>query len=425
MKITKFGRQLIIVSGVMVLFAISTNVYWSGRVHEYPILAVSLVGLWLTAILLLFAAIGWPDHLQKVEHATFIAILVSVTISALTSIYIVTPQGLGVDSLLFTKYSAFQTISGTNPYTVSMKGAYELYATNSHVVTPTRDGGFVDGLSYPSMSFLPYVPFVWLGLDIRLLSSVILFPALAGLIYWQAPAEWGLAAVLPLYISQWFILKTVIDTDLLWVVPLAGAVFLWYNDRDASAVCYGIACAARQNPWFIAFFIVVRLFVEGDSVIDGLRDVSRYGALSGIAFFIPNVPFIITAPTKWAEGTLLPLLGGGDTLAFYGQGFAILSTTGIIEVSKTAYTTILIMILFVSLVVYYLQFNRLKDAMWLTPALLLFFNYRGLVKYYTFFIPIAIAILISVYRFGSDERWNIPTIVEDEHSETSKMGERL
>lgn len=393
-----FPRRVGLLIAVMAIFSFSIDVYWKAELPAHPEIVATLLVVWSGAIAIAVYVLTESPTLWIAEHVAVALLLASALLSALSIIYIVSPAHLGSDVTLFTRYAALHVLEGTNPYVVSFDGAHAIFVHNDYVATPKQDGSYVTTFSYPALSFLFYVPLVWLGLDVRLLGSVLFFPLAVLLIYRASPQEWGVLSILPLFVNLIFFNAVVIDFELLWVVPLMLAVLFWYRDPDVSAVWYGIACAVKQNPWLIAPFIVIRFLLEGDTYQDGFGAGLRYGGIAGLLFALPNLYFFLDAPGAWVTGVLTPVLGGGTPLVFYGQGLAILPTTGVFAVTQSAYTLLLLGALVFALLSYILFFEAVKDTLWLVPMVVMFFNYRGSEKYYTMFIPVAIIVLVTMYQ---------------------------
>lgn len=393
-----FLRRVGLLIAVMAIFSFSLDVYWKAHLPAHPEVVVTLLVLWIGAIGIAIYVLTESPALRILEHATVALLLASGVLNALSIIYIVSPAHLGSDVTLFTRYAALHVLDGANPYAVSFDGAHALFNHNDYVATPKQDGSYVTTFSYPALSFLLYVPFVWIGLDVRLLGSVLFFPLTVLIIYVVSPQKWGVLSILPLFVNLIFFNAVVIDFELLWVVPLMLAVLFWYRDPDFSAGWYGIACAVKQNPWLIAPFLVIRFLREGDTYRDGLGGGLRYGGIAGLMFAIPNLYFFLDAPGAWITGVLTPIMGGGTPLVFYGQGLAILAKTGVFPVTQWAYTLLVLGAIVFALVSYFHFYDSVKDTLWLVPMVVMFFNYRGSQKYYTMFIPVAIIVLITMYQ---------------------------
>lgn len=405
----QFLRRVGLLIAVMAIFSFSLDVYWKADLPAHPEVVVTLLVLWSGAITIAVYVLTESPTLRITEHVAVVLLLASGVVNALSIIYIVSPAHLGSDVTLFTRYAALHVLDGVNPYTVSFDGAHALFNHNDYVATPKQNGSYVTTFSYPALSFLFYVPVVWAGLDVRLLGSVLFFPLAVLIIYAVAPQNWGVLPILPLYANLTFFNAVVIDFELLWVVPLMLAVLFWYRDSDLSAVWYGIACAVKQNPWLIAPFIFIRFLHEGDTYREGFDAGLRYGGIAGLIFAVPNLYFVVDAPGAWVDGVLTPILGGGTPLVFYGQGLAILPTTGVFPVTQSAYTLLLLGALAFALLSYILFFEDVKDTLWLVPMVVMFFNYRGSQKYYTMFIPVAIIVLITMYQ---KQRGQVGTITD-------------
>jgi uncharacterized membrane protein len=394
----QYVRRTTVIAAVMVLFSYSMDIYWKSQIHEHPLIAVTLLLLWIGALVIGALLLTSTPRLRFLEMTSVGLLLIASTTSALSTIYIVNPAHLGSDVPLFTQYAAMQVLEGVNPYHLPFSGADELLRHNEYISTPKTHGDHVVSLSYPAFSFLAYTPIVWAGLDARILAPVILFPVAVGVTYWYAPNEWGILPVLPFFVNMSFFNSIVVDYEMVWVVPLMLAAIYWYRDLDVSAVCFGISCAAKQTPWLIAPFIVLRFVFGADDFRTGIKRSLRYGGISTLIFLIPNLPFLLTSPSSWFQGVFTTIAGNGAPLIFYGRGLSLLSSLGLLTVAKSAYSYVILGGLGFGAVAYVLYLDELKDVMWVVPMLIMFLNYRGAQKYYTMLLPVAITVVISMYQ---------------------------
>jgi hypothetical protein len=83
-----------------------------------------------------------------------------------------------------------------------------------------------------------------------------------------------------------------------------------------------------------------------------------------------------------------------------GSGLSRLTEVGLVMMPKTAYTQISLAVLAVSLLLYWHNFARWREALWVLPGLFLWFGYRGLGHYWIFWImPLALSLARNLWFF--------------------------
>ena len=231
-----------------------------------------------------------------------------------------TQPGYGTDAAAFDQYAANLAMHGLNPYTHSMAPALTQFHVPQIFHTYRLDGTEVDNLSYPSASFLFYLPALLVGLHTQAANVIdVAFWAVSGFMLWRmlpARTSWVSGIILSAAVYLSFMLGGL--TDALFVPFVLIAVYRW--DRfgvrleDSAArwigpIALGIACSVKQTPWFLAPFLLVGLWIEHrENGTDGARVVARYAATALGTFLLINAPFIVANPAAWARGTFLPLL---------------------------------------------------------------------------------------------------------------------
>jgi hypothetical protein len=264
-----------------------------------------------------------------------------------------TQPGYGTDGAAFDQYAASLAMHGLNPYTHSMAPALTQFHVPQSFHTYRLNGTEVDNLSYPSASFLFYMPALIFGLHTQAANVVdVAFWGLAGLMLWRmlpARSSWAAGLILSANVYLSFMIGGL--TDALFVPFVLIAVYRWDRygvhfeesvARWIGPIALGVACSVKQTPWFLAPFLLIGLWIEHrENGTDGARVVARYAATALGTFLLLNAPFIVANPAAWARGTFLPLvqptipdgqglvdltifdhLGGGRLALYTGAGVA-------------------------------------------------------------------------------------------------------
>ncbi len=249
----------------------------AGRhVDTYPAVSALMVLLGIWGIGTVLAA-WYPEK----HDSRFLTVLVAVTVALAwlgfvvwSLLQITTSPGYGTDEVAFDQYAAQLLVHGTNPYVHTMGPAFGLFHVSPDGYTFLLNGQPVTSLSYPALSFLPYVPFLALGWSTQM---AVVINVLA----------WGLGMVLAFVLLPRSVrpLAIVIGslgiytgyavggvTDALFVPLLIGAVYRWDDFATRRGIAgwrgpllLGLALAVKQTPW------LVLPFVAGGIGIDAAR----------------------------------------------------------------------------------------------------------------------------------------------------------
>lgn len=377
--------------------------YWNaGRIYVHHEIAAMDLLIYTQAFGLFWLAL---IRAPRWRRWTGPLVLVAVLLTALIGTYVWTHtvfRAYATDVLAFDHYAARLVLHGVDPYTVSMHPASQEFHIPLTFQTLTWDGRLVDRLSYPAGSFLMFVPFVAAGFaDLRwvvLLSHV----AVIGVLYWASPPRFRPLVLLPMFAAQELVEFTgsgVVDFP--WVLMLLLTI-VWQGRPTLSGLCYGAACALKQEPWFLAPFLIVYYLRELRNVTLTAR-LARLGSFvfpATAVFLVANGPFIVHDPYNWSLGVLEPALGN---LIAFGQGPSTLVQFGA-AISANTFTLFAAFIAVLLLIGYVFYFDRLRDAVWVFPMLITWFMPRSLHNYFVFWIPpitLVIALRTNVTRSTS------------------------
>lgn len=295
------------------------------------------------------------------------------------------------DVHIFTDYAARLFRQGANPYAYDLLDANRINRTDAVFATPLQDDYFVGHLNYPALSFLIYVPFQILGMDTGWVFSV--FMALLLIVVFLKTSElFRPIILLPLFADPRFLIFAFNGvSDIVWAFFLTLMALRWRH-RTFTAICFGLACAFKQQPWLLAPFLAIRLWNETEGTYkDRLQPILKFSAIVLAVFFVLNLPFIAADPAAWLHGIAEPFTGN---LILLGQGLSSLTMLGIVIAPKWLYTLLTLAVLGLCILVYLRRSREMPEAMWIFPALALWFAPRSLSSYWYFnLIPLFVAIV--------------------------------
>jgi uncharacterized membrane protein len=329
--------------------------------------------------------------------------LLPLLLAMVTSVYVVAEISYAgayrTDVLAFSHYAAMLFVNqGANPYTQDMTKALDLFRVQPSDLTPLTSGTYLMTFQYPALQFLVFVPFVLLGLrDMRWV--LVLFEVGVVLtLYLKGPRRLRPMLLLPLFAGSDLMINFTAASvsDALWVLPLLFAAFC-LDSPLALGLFYGLACAIKQTPWFLAPFLLIYLIKmdEGKRLRERLWPAVKFAATTVAVFLAINLPFMLPSPTTWFGNVLTPMT---EDLVIHSQGLSSLTEAGLISVGKVFYTVIFASVFLVLIVNYYVYFDKLRFAFWIFPGIALWFSYRELTNYIIYWTPLMLVSMILWYK---------------------------
>ena len=343
----------------------SVSLYGAASIFWPLDVLVVIAGFWGLVV----AIISWLDledypALARWENvfAWSNALLVVVLIGAWTYVQFHNAPGYTTDELSFDQYAAQLVAHGLhNPYVHSMKPAGPLFRLSPDGYTYTITGQPVEQLSYPSLSFLVYVPFILLGWtsEVGAGLNVAAWALSVLLMFALLPRSMRAAALVFASIDVYIAFAAGGVTDMLFIPLLIVAAYRWDRfGRSRSTyiapVAVGLAMAIKQTPWPVLAFVLCALaWDEYDSSGDAREAVRRAGRYFGVVlgvFLIPNLPYMIASPSAWFSGVFTPFV---RNMVPTGQGLVSLTLfTHLGGGSLAAYTVVFILAAVLLLVVF-------------------------------------------------------------------------
>jgi uncharacterized membrane protein len=328
--------------------------------------------------------------------------LAPLILSVVTSVYVVAEiaynHSYRTDVLAFSQYAAILVSRGLNPYQQDMSPALAMFGVQPGDLTPLSSGGYTSTFQYPALQFLFFVPFVVIGLrDMRwVLVAVEL--AIVLVLYLKAPSNLRPMIIIPLFAGADLMINFTASSvsDILWVLPLIGTAFTLDKKPALSGVFYGLACAFKQTPWFLAPFLIVYLCRSmTEDFASRLRRVGRFTLPAAAVFLAANLPFAYADPQGWVRSILTPI---SANLVGLSQGPAVLTQVGFVTVGRAFYAVLTIGVFLVLIANYYVYFDKLRYVVWIFPGIILWFSYRALTSYLIYWMPLMAVSLLLWYQ---------------------------
>ena len=286
------------------------------------------------------------------------------------------------DTVVGTYMGVLKALQLQSPYGFSIKPLLDKFGFSPSFYTPGVDGSFDFHLAYPSLSFLSIIPFYLLGLhDVR--DTVFIFHIMSVLtIFALAPARLKSVSVLPFTLFSVVIAGS--WTDSIWAFFLVLTAVLWYRHPKASWISLGLAVAVKQIAVMIAPFLLIRLWKETPN--SSLRSLSRSIGLMVAAFFLPNLPFIISTPGYWWADVVAPFLPNAPSQVPGGIGLSGFLLDIGIALPSSFFLVLMGGVSGALLYLYTKHYRGLNSLVFAFPILIFFLYYRSFPNYMAYWL---------------------------------------
>jgi uncharacterized membrane protein len=394
----------------LILFAIAWDIWMHGEAFRDPLslLLGFLVLLFGMGALILALVRGLPDRAAWLVLAgTILATLGSAYLAYRTYTPLTTSH---TDNEMIAQFAVESLESGEDPYAWNYADMLRVFRDQGVNYTPFLDGAFQHRLTYPALPTLLYLGLDGLGLDLgqgeARVAGLIAFIALLILLFVGAPQLLRPLIVLPLFVYRDLLSWPLNGVqDVVWAALLVGMIYTWKRPLWR-AVLYGLACSFRQQPWFVAPFLLIYLWHHQEGTPrQRLRPVAFFALVSAGVFVVTNLPFIVWDPGAWLQGALEPAYAAFNYLS-HGPG--ILTEYGIVALPRQFYTALQASSFAIMLIVYGFYAPVIGQGFWIFPGLFFWFYYRGLPSYWAYWIPVVLAAVAGGAARAFTSGWRLP-----------------
>lgn len=276
-----------------------------------------------------------------------------------------------------------------------MRDAFTSHRISTAFITPKIDGGSVEAVNHPALHFLVLVPLKVVGIEDLGAFYVLAHAVLLMLLFARTPTPYRAIVLLPLLVSGQFLDYTLGGvTDIVWALLLVAMVMAWRRPTWR-AIFYGLACAYKQQPWLLLPFLMVRLVLDREDPDrrPAFRRVLYFSAVTGSVFLLSNLPYMISDFNAWFNGVLGPIQ---EPLVYLGSGLSTLTQASLVSLPKSFYSLAGLVVMSALILIYAIRFRQLKHAMWIFPAIVMWFSYRSLQSYFIYWVPVLAAVVVEL-----------------------------
>jgi hypothetical protein len=300
------------------------------------------------------------------------------------------------DTIVGTYMGVVRVLQLQSPYGFSIKPLLDKFGFSPSFYTPGVNGSFDFNLAYPSLSFLSILPFYFLGLhDVR--DTIFIFFGLSILlIFGLAPARLKSVSLSPFGLFPFVIAGS--WTDSVWAFFLVLTAVLWYRHPKSSWISLGLAVAVKQIAIVAAPFLLIRFLHENPH--SRVRSLGTNVGLMLAAFFLPNLPFIISTPASWWADVVAPFLPNTPAQVPGGIGLSSLLLDLGIALPSAFFLVLMLGASTAFLYLYARHYRGLNSLVFAFPILVFFFYYRSFPNYMAFWL---FPLVFELCRLGAPQ----------------------
>ena len=234
---------------------------------------------------------------------------------------------------------------------------------------------FESKVSYPALSFLTLVPFVWLNIFNVLSFYLFCYIALV-FIAWKVARPELRPWILLLSVANVSMLGSVVGGNLdIFYALLIVLVWLLRDRGWWSAIFLGLALASKQLAWFFIPFYAIMVWRQYN-----FMEVVRRLTIAAVIALAINLPFILWNPHAWLAGVMAPI---SDPMFPMGAGLISLSSTPLLPVFPQAvYDVLEVGAMLAAFLWYWRLCKKRPEAAMLLAVIPLFFAWRSLSSYF-------------------------------------------
>ncbi|MDX1995564.1 MAG: hypothetical protein SF029_24485 [bacterium] len=341
--------------------------------------AVLLLGIGLLALCLLPTLRGWMRWWVLVGLLSALGGYACIQATLYSPLY-----WTRTDNEMIGEYAVEALRAGMNPYLWDYTDMTRVFRDRGNRTTQFLDNSTQRRVTYPAFPTLLLAAFDSAGVGQARVMTFAFLGGLMVLMFVGAPPDFRPVVLLPLFIQKDFIVLSLIGAqDVVWSALLVAMLLAWKRPLWR-AVLFGLAVNFRQQPWFIAPFLLLILWHEGGTIRDRVRRMAVFTGIAAGLFVAFNLPFFLANPREWVLSAFEPSYARFNV---FSQGLAALSQYGVVSLTREYYT-LLHLGLYACLLWIGLRHPRaLGQAFWLLPAVFFWVYYRGLGNYWLYWMP--------------------------------------
>jgi uncharacterized membrane protein len=288
------------------------------------------------------------------------------------------------DNEMIGEYAVEVLQAGQNPYTWDYSDATRIFRDRGNRTTQFLDSSTQRRMTYPAFPMLLLSVFDAVGIDQARVMTFVFLCALLVMMFVGALPDFRPLVLLPLFVLKDFVILSMIGAqDVIWSAFLVAMLLSWKRPIWR-AVLFGFAVNFRQQPWFVAPFLLLLMWHEGGTRRERFNRMALFTGIAGGMFVAFNLPFFLASPVEWILGAMEPAYARFNV---FSQGFASLTQYGLLPLTREYYTVLHLGLYVCLLFIGWRHLHELGQAFWILPALFFWVYYRGLANYWFYWLP--------------------------------------
>ena len=406
-------QRIGLIATAMVLVALGFDMHlWSPQLQTVTLVPV----LFSFAATLLGLALIVISLLQDIDARLIYLIPAAVLLVLLVRLYQFEANELpglsnNTDSEMIADYSIEVLKGGTNPYSWDYSDIYRVFRDNKRLATPHLDGTLQHRVAYPGLPTILLLFTDMFGTGGAGTLALVSYTLIVLLLFFSTPVNLRPVVLLPLLLVPDLGSFTLAGIqDITWALFLLCAVIAWRRPTWR-AIFVGLAASFRQQPWLLVPFLLIAIWQEEVDSAERLPRVLDFVAISGGVFLMVNLPFMISDPVSWAQGTFEHFY---SSFNFYSHGLSVITRFGYLDLPRWYYSLVQYSLLLLLLLLQWRHPRLVGRAFWFFPAIVGWFYYRFLLNYWIYWIP-PLTAAIARYTPRDDaqttHQWRISAIM--------------
>ncbi len=296
---------------------------------------------------------------------------------------------------------------GSNPLNYPDYIAQEQALVNEFLHPALRNQGDFDPATahnYPAGIMWLELPVVWMGWSSIVPVNLLIYAVLVGVLVGFTPRGNRAGALMALITNPIMVLYSLFDnfeTPMLLFLVLS---WMLIRREKTSGILFGLACSIKQLAWFYLPFYLLEVYRR-----EGSAAAIRRLGWSGIAFLVPNLPFILMNPQAWLHSMFVPMT---DPMFPFGFGLITFGLGGNLSLGSRGVWSLLELSAFAGLLLFQWRRREVNSDGLMLGAMPLLAAWRSPLNYFAFVPTCSVALGVQQEKLAEKVTVIAPPSIE-------------